>query len=192
MNTGTIEPIAVDVLLAYWQGELPPAEAEAIEERLFTDPETERRLQAVARLAHGVSSLGPHAGFPFGATAPMVEGAIQAGRVIRTYALHPGQTVNCTVAPDDEFVVVRLAGNFDTRDRLDLEVSSELAGAEPRLERIADVLADIDAGEVLAVYSGDVVRTFPRSRFVIRLLATRDGTTRLVGEYTMNHSPNPG
>jgi hypothetical protein len=47
-------------------------------------------------------------------------------------------------------------------------------------------------GEVLFVEPGDVIRRLPEHVAVIRLYGVGEGSSRVIGEYTLHHTPWPG
>lgn len=176
--------IPLDELIRYWQGELSPEREEAVEEALFADEVTARRLDAVARLDAGVRALVTAGKLQSTLTVAAVEGLERAGLDIRTYEVRAGQTVSCTVA-DEDFVVIRLRGDFDDVERVDVAMNGDFEGMPPATERYEDVAVDRRAGEVVFVYPGDRIRALPKSRFHYTLTANG----RPLGEYGLDHTP---
>jgi hypothetical protein len=92
-----------------------------------------------------------------------------------------GGEVNCTVAARDVYTRMRLA--LDTRGlrRIDLLYESPSASY-----RIVDV--PFEAGEVVFVQPATYLRTLPSERKTVRLVAVEDGSERVLGVYTLNHT----
>lgn len=175
--------VSLDELIAYWQGELAGEREAAVEEALFDDEATARRLDAIARLEAGVRALVRAGAIQAGLTVDAVDRLAAAGLSLRTYRLEPGETAPCTIALED-FVVVRLHVG-EAGERLDVTVDGSFEGAPPARERHEDLPIDRRTGEVVLVYPGDRIRALPRSRFVYT--ATRGGAT--VGEFRLDHTP---
>ena len=116
-----------------------------------------------------------------------VETLQREGRRIREYRIDPGGSVNCTVGPDDDVVLARLAVDLRGVSRLDVAMRIE-DGPE---HRIANVAFDAAAAEVVLRPPPDVL-ALPAHVAVVRLLSAGPTAERLLGEYRLNHSPWPG
>ncbi|MGB8331670.1 MAG: hypothetical protein WCE62_16195 [Polyangiales bacterium] len=176
--------ISLNELIRYWQGRLPAARETEIEELLFEDVGTARRLDAVARLDAGVRSVFVAGKAQSILTVDAVEGLKRAGLQLRTYVVDAGQTVPCTVASED-LVVIRLRGDFGSAERVDVVMEGSFEGLPPALERYDDVPIDRRAGELVFVYPGERIRALPRSQF--QYTVSRGGLR--LGEYGLDHTP---
>lgn len=176
--------VALDELIAYWRGELPEAREAEVEELLFEDEVTARRLDAIVRLHEGVRALVAAGRLQSGLTVDAVEALEAAGLGVRTYRIDVGETVPCTIALED-LVVVRLRGDFAEAGRVDVTVEGTLEGMPPLSEQLEDVPVDRRSGELVLVFPGDRIRALPRSR----VRYTVSSGERHIGEYGMDHTP---
>ncbi len=178
--------ISLEDLIRYWQGELDPAREPEIEEALFAEVDTARRLDAIARLDAGVRALVAAGRLQSGLTVAALEHLEQAGLALRSYLVNPGETVPCTIARED-LVAIRLRGEFAGAERVDVVMDGVFEGLPPASETYEDVPVDRRAGEVVLVYPGDRIRALPRSQF--RYVVMSGG--RHLGEFSLSHTP-PG
>jgi hypothetical protein len=115
-----------------------------------------------------------------------VKHAAETGLRVREYAPARGESIQCTVAADDDMLVARLAVDLATASRVDL------SWCDPRgveHQRMADIPVDADAGSVICQQSITWAKASPSMTMVARLLAVSDaGEERLLGEYTFNHT----
>jgi hypothetical protein len=176
--------ISLRELIAYWQGELEPEREAEVEEVIFEDAATARKLDAIARLDRGVRALVSAGEWQSSLTAEAVEGLQQAGLTVRAYDVEPGETVPCTIAQED-LVVIRLRGEFSPSERVDVVMDGRFEGMPEASERYDDVVVDQRQGAIVLVYPGDRIRALPRSQFRYRVqCGGRD-----VGDYGLDHSP---
>jgi hypothetical protein len=176
--------IGLDLLVRYWQGELPADEEARVEVVLFDDETTARRLDAIARLEDGLRRAVAEGKLQSTLTVDAVAALARAGLTIRSYAIGSGEVVPCTIAHED-LVVIRLRGDFAGAERVDVVMDGNLAGAPGVTERYDDVAVDRKAGEVVLVYPGDRIRSLPRSQF--RYAVSSQG--RSLGEFGLDHHP---
>ena len=128
MTAPGCERIALDDLTDYAAGELPEAEAAAIEEHLFSCADCGARaaeLDALMRAIRPAVRSGEVGGF---VTDAVLNRLAREGVRVRTYALSPGAIVPCAVWDDDELMVLRLRGDFGGVSEVTL--SQRVAGAE--------------------------------------------------------------
>src|SRR5690606_2446043 len=118
LGGGPLVSVPWEDLVAYWLGELDEASEARIEERLFDDAETARRLDVVARLSAGIRAVIRSGALQAGLTVAEVDAIERLGARIRTYRVQPDEVVPCTVAQED-FVVVRLCGAFEGIEEVD-------------------------------------------------------------------------
>lgn len=183
-------PIGWEHLLAYVRDPLDEAELQAIEAHYFECNECSHRLAWLHRLGRTVTSLVRAGAISASGTSGWVEKAGAEGVSLRTYRLAPGETVLCTAAPEDDFVLVRLAMDIDPTESVTL-VTDVLFHPTGQSERriVEDVVVDRTAGEVLYFHSGDLVRQFPRSRWSMEAQVRGTSRTRTLGPYVLEHTP---
>jgi hypothetical protein len=175
-----------DAALAdYWFGDLPEAEADAVEEHAFECDGCSARLQELAGLREGVRELVRTGRAPVVIAPSFLGAASREGLRIREYAVGPGESVACTVTAEDDLVVSRLRADLRGVARVDLIAEPEGGGAQ----RAEDVPFDAATGEVILAQSMPMLRALPTSTFRIRLVAPDDaGAERVLGEYTFAHT----
>jgi hypothetical protein len=104
----------------------------------------------------------------------------------REYAPPHGESIQCTVAADDDLLVARLAADLSTAQRVDL------SWCDPRgveLQRLADIPIRADGVSVICQQSITWAKASPTSTMTARLLAVDDaGSERVLGEYTFHHT----
>jgi hypothetical protein len=116
---------------------------------------------------------------------PFIRGLQSAGFQVREYELAAGGSVNCTVTPEDDFVVSYLRAPLTDVRRLDVLIDDSTSGQF----RANDVAFDPAAGMLVAVTSTAYLRTLQRSQQRVRLVAVEGAEERVLGDYTFNHSP---
>jgi hypothetical protein len=170
--------------MAYWLGESVAEEA-TIEEHLMGCPHCSARLESLVRLGQGIRRVTRAGNFHGVLSAAFVEELRNDGLRVREYRLHPGGSVACTVAPDDDLVVSYLSAPLRDVQRLDLVFEDPGSGHELRL---ADVAFDPAAGEVVLAPGTAALRAFDTGPRRARLIAVHDGVEREIGCYTFNHT----
>jgi anti-sigma factor RsiW len=176
-------------LVDYLLDELEPAEAERVEDHVFECSSCAKRLESIYRIADAVADAVRHGEVGGTVNDAVVTRATEEGLTVREYRIAPGETVPCAAGPED-LVAVRLSGDFagfgeltlDT-DFLDLETDQQA----PTVSR--PVLADRDRGEVVLLFPGSLVRTFPRSRWTLTVRGESEEGPRTVGTFVMDHTP---
>ena len=100
--------------------------------------------------------------------------------------MRPGQPTACTVVANDDLLVARFAADLSDAGRVDLSLC-DTRGVER--QRMVDIPIRADAAEVVYQESITFAKAAPTSSMIARLLAVNaDGSERLVGEYTFNHT----
>jgi hypothetical protein len=183
-----VRPIADADLLDWWTGDLANGERRRVEEHLLSCGSCSSRAEGLHELGEGIGLLVRAGALPLAVLPAVIERLRREGRRIREYRVSPGGGVRCTVGPEDDVVLTRLAADLRGVSRLDL-VSRVDDGPE---ERLADVPFDAAAGEVVFAPPADVLRAQPAHVARFRLLAIGAEGERLLGEYTFNHRPWPG
>ncbi len=179
-------PLAWETLTAYWLGELDPAEAEHAEEHYLGCAECSRRLEQLAALAHGVRAQARTSGVDMIINDEFVRRLKQDGLRVREYHLPRNGSVNCTVAPEDDFVVARLDAPLAGVQRVDMLTLDSTGHIAARQQ---DVPFTADNGSVVFAAGIDKLRALPASTFRVRLLAVDKDGDRTLGDYTFNHRP---
>lgn len=188
MTKGCATPLDDATVLGWWTGELAAAEEERVEEHLFACGECRYAAGTLAALAEGVKKL-VRSGRPSGVLLrPAVERLEQEGRQIREYRVEPGGGVQCTVSPEDDVVLARLAADLRAVSRLDLVIR---VGDAPE-QRLEDLPFEPNAEELVFSPSIEVLRALPAHVQEIRLLAVGPEGERVLGDYRFDHSPWPG
>ena len=186
MTSGCPTPIEPAVLMDYWLGALPAAAEDAVEEHLMACDTCGGNLRGQIALAEGLRTLAQSGSLQVIVNDQFVAHARETGRVVREYAPPQGESIQCTVAADDDFLVARLALDLRTASRVDLSWC-DLRGVE--LGRMADVPIDAGSGQVICQQSITWAKASPTSSMMARLLAVDDaGAERLLGEYTFHHT----
>lgn len=173
--------------IAWWLGELPAAEAEALEEHLFACAHCAGRLEWLAALAAGVRAAVRAGALGMVVSAPFVEAMQRAGLRVREYRLDPGGRVDCTMARDDDAVLTRVRAPLAGVQRLD--ILEDIDDGRHNLE-LHDVPFDPGAGEVLFILPPAALKKMPAHVARMRLVAVEEAGRRTLGEYTFNHTPS--
>jgi hypothetical protein len=184
MSTTVVHPGGL-VLVDYWLGDTDGPTTEAIDAHLLECDACGAEFDAIVALASGVRDA-----FAQGRVASVVTPAFVArlradGRRVREYHVPRGGSVVCSVAPDDDVLVSRIAAPLAGVARLDA-VLTRSRGVEGE-ERLQDLPFDAAATEVLIVNPLAEVRRLPSHDIVVRLLAVDAGGERELGRYTFHH-----
>jgi hypothetical protein len=170
----------------YWLAALPAAVEEAVEEHLMGCDVCGDTLRDQIALAEGLRTLAQSGSLQLIVNDQFVAHAKETGRRVREYAPPQGESIQCTVAADDDFLVARLALHLTTASRVDL------SWCDPRgveLQRMADVPIDAESGQVICQQSIAWAKASPTSSMIAKLLAVDEqGDERLLGEYTFHHT----
>ncbi len=181
-------PLEVESLVAYQRGELSPAEEPRVEEHLFACEACTRRLESLDRLRKIVIALVRAGRVRGTVTTALVACAERDGVRVRQYRVTPRAEVPCTVAPEDDFVAVRLAGGFSGADVLDVSLeATDLASGARQEMRVRDVVVDRETGDVVFLYPGDAIRAMPRS--TVRFDVHRGGEQDIIASFHLDHTP---
>jgi hypothetical protein len=178
--------VSLPDLLAYRLGEMDQAAEFRLEEHLFACGECSDRL---ARLEQLASAIGHelrqgHLGALLPAT--FVQRLKNDGVRVREYRMGPGGSINCTITPDDDLVVTHLHAQLANVHRLDVIIEEGEGGSRSRLE---DVAFDPASDAVVLFPASAEVRKLGRATLRVELIAVGDDAERVLGRYTLNHSP---
>ena len=182
------DPIPLPTLLEYWLGELDEARELAIDEHLLGCAHCTANLQALADIGDGIRMAVGAGDVNTVVTGPFVERLAARGLRLRQYRVPHNGSVHCTVAPDDDLLITRLVAPLDDVEHLDIERLTEDGVA---VERVRDVPFDASAGEVLFTPRIARIRALPRTTVRFRLVSTDAAGDRIVGDYTLYHTPHP-
>jgi hypothetical protein len=185
-GTDCSNPIAAATLMDYWLAFLPSPAEDAIEEHLMTCDACGDRFRQVISLAESLGTLARSGSLTVVVSERFVKHAAETGLRVREYAPARGESVQCTVAADDDMLVARLAMDLATASRVDL------SWCDPRgveHQRMADIPIDAEAGGVFCQQSITWAKASPSMTLTARLLAVNEtGQEQLLGEYTFNHT----
>jgi hypothetical protein len=179
-------PIESAILMDYWLAGLTAEAEEALEQHLMSCDMCGDRLREVIALAEGLHALARSGSLQVVVSDQFVSHAVQTGLRVREYAPPAGESVQCTVAADDDLLVARLALDVSTASRIDLSWSDQ---RRVEHQRMADIPIRADAGSVICQQSITWAKASPTATMVARLLAVdAQGAERLLGEYTFHHT----
>ncbi len=179
-------PIDAAVLADYWTAALPASEEETVEEHLLGCDACGERLREVIALAEGVRNLAREGSLRVVVSEAFLERAAQEGLRIRQYAPPPGGGVQCTVTPEDDLVIGRLAAKLEGAKRVDLSICD---GQGTEQLRLSDIPVNPRAGSVIVQESINFLKAAPTSTMIMRLVTVDEaGGDHLLGEYTFNHT----
>src|SRR5690349_24613028 len=116
--TAPCKQIAFTVLTDYVAGDLPEADAAALEEHLFSCAECGARAAELDALARTIGPAVRSAGVGGFVTDDVLNQLAREGVRMRSYALAPGGNVQCAVWDDDELMALRLRGDFGGIDEV--------------------------------------------------------------------------
>jgi anti-sigma factor RsiW len=183
MNAEGCDRIALADLTDYAAGDLPEAEAAALEEHLFSCADCAARAAEVDALVRGIRPavrLAEVGGF---VTDAVLNELARDGVRIRTFALSPGASVPCAVWEGDEVMALRLRADF--RGVTELTMSQRVGGTE--VIRATGPAAVGSQGEVIYTLPAAWVRQLPVVEVEVVLTAHDGGEERPVGSYTLLH-----
>ena len=174
------------VLMDYWLTVLPSADEDDVEQHLMTCDACGDRLREVVVLAERLRALARSGALQVIVSDQFVQHAAETGLRVREYAPPRGESVQCTVAVDDDLLLARLVVDLTRAARVDLSWV-DLEGVER--QRMADIPLRGDAGHVICQQSITWAKASPTSSMMARLLAVDDeGSERILGEYTFHHT----
>ena len=185
MSTTCRSPLDWPTLIAYWLGELDSDTETRVEEHYLGCAECSDRLAELNALAQGVRAVARASGVSAIVNEPFVQRLAERGLHVREYRVPQNGSVNCTISPEDDFVVARLEAPLAGVTRLDLVDIYE--SGEFRHE---DIPFGADSGGVVVSTSVDLLRTLPATTMRMRLLAVDDNGEHCIGEYTFHHTPH--
>ncbi len=180
-------PVPFETLVDGSLGELPGEAQDRFDEHVLSCAACHARLEAVVRLGADIARAMSTGAVSAWVTEDLVRQIEAAGRHVHHYRLRPGETVPCTVSPDDVFVATHLTGPFpdDRPVRGDIAFHDLTTGAQ-QIWPVGELPIDRDTGTVVMLHPGEVMRAYPRSHITIAL-RTDDGSP--IGTYHFDHTP---
>ena len=183
MNASGCERIALADLTDYAAGELPAAEAAAIEEHLFSCADCGARaaeLDALVRAIRPAVRSAEVGGF---VTDAVLNRLAREGVRVRSFAVSPGAMVPCAVWDGDELLALRLRADFGAAS--EVTMSQRVAGTE--VIRATASLTGRSQGELIYALPAAWVRQLPVVHVEILLTTHEGGEDRPVASYTLVH-----
>ena len=182
MNAPGCERIALADLTDYAAGELPEADAAAIEEHLFSCADCGARATAFDALVRAIRPAVRSAEVGGFLSDAVLNRLAREGVRVRTFTLSPGAIVPCAVWDDDELMSLRLRGDFGSASEFTL--SQRVAGKE--VSRTTGEAAS-SHGEIIYAGPAAWIRELPVVEVDVLLTAHEGGEERTVGSYTLLH-----
>lgn len=179
-------PIDATLLADYWLAALPQPEEDAVEEHLFTCDDCGARLSEIIAIAEGVRRLAREGSLQMILSDAFLQRAAEEGLRVRQYSPPAGGSVQCTVTPQDDILIGRLAANLAGARRVDLSLCNQ-HGVEQL--RMADIPFNSETGNVIVQQSITYAKAAPSETLIVRMFDQDEaGSERLIGEYTFNHT----
>jgi hypothetical protein len=184
--------LSIEVLLDYWLGDTDAAATDVVDEHLMRCDDCGAALDGLIALGESVREALRAGALAMVTSAAFVGRLAERGLRVREYRLPHDGSVNCTVAPDDDVLVTRLAAPLQGVQRLDIRTQLSIEPGAQHEQH--DVPFDPSAGEVVFVSHLGMLRRQPANTLLVTLLAVDAGGAREVGKYTFNHVPwsDPG
>jgi hypothetical protein len=182
-------PLSIGDLVDYMLAELPENEEKRVEDHIFECAACAESLEAVHRIGNAVADAVRHAEVGANVNASILTRVTAEGLTVREYRIAPGETVPCSAGPED-FVAVRLRGEFSGFDELTMDtefIDLENDQQVPAVSR--PVLADLQHDEIVLLFPGEVVRSYPRSRWTLTVHGETGEGRRELGTFIMDHTP---
>jgi len=176
-------------LLDYLFDAIPSERAEALEDHFFGCAACADRIASLERLRAAVAGAARRAEVAANVNAAFLERVARDGLTLREYRIRASESVPCTAGPED-LVVVRLAADYGEVE--EFEVDAELHDLERETVTplpARDVVVDRALDEVILVFPGELVRSYPRSRWILRLRGAGVGGRFEIGPFVMDHTP---
>jgi anti-sigma factor RsiW len=173
----------VETLVRYWLGELDgPAEAD-LDEHLLGCDRCGHALDELVALAGGIREAFARGTLHAFVTEGFVRRLGEQGTRLREYRVPRGGSVNCTILPEDRFVVAHLQAPLEGVARVDAFVD-----AVGESHAFHDVPFDAAHGTVVLVSRTATLREMPSHLARIRLVAAEGRGERELGTYAFHHT----
>jgi hypothetical protein len=179
-------PLETRLLSDYSLGALTSDEEARVEEHFLSCADCGAELEREVALAEALRKLATGASLTMIVSPEFLRRAAEKGMRVREYPVTPGGAVQCTVTPEDDFLIGRLQADLHGASRLDLSICNE-RGVE--LVRLADIPFDAGSGEVVWQQSITYAKAAPSGSMMARLLSVKEPATELLlGEYIFIHT----
>lgn len=169
-------------LLDYYLGD--PA-TDDLEEHLFECGECAAALERIHRTATAIVLAVREAALGSGATTALLNRMSRDRLNVRHYTILPGETVACSVAPNDDFMAGRLVLPDGDFERIDMRV---LDASAQELMRVDDVVVDARHRQVILFIPAQPVLSEGSATTHYVLVAPSASGEREIGRYSMAHS----
>lgn len=176
-------PLDWSTLIAYRLGELEPDGEARIEEHYLGCSACAGRLEWLTALAREVPALTRESRMSLIVNDRFVRKLSEDGVRVREYRVPCNGSVNCTVTPEDDWVVARLEAPLGQAKRVDVIYLDDDGGV-----RQEDVPFIAESGAVVFSTRIDALRALPSTVLRVRLVAVDEGGERPLGDYTFNHT----
>jgi len=183
MNEPGCGQIALADLIDYAAGELPEADAAAVEEHLFSCTDCSARASELDVLLRAIGPAvrsGEVGGF---ITDEVLNQLAREGMRVRHFSLSPGAVVPCAVWEDDELIAMRMRADFG--DASEFTLTQRISGDE--VVRATGQVVASPHGELIYAVSASWVRQLPAVDLEVVLSARKGGEDRPIGSYTLVH-----
>jgi hypothetical protein len=177
-------PLELGELLEYWLGEADTEQAGRVEEHVFECDACAAALDDVVKLGGALVALLRGGLIEARATTGLLNRFSRDRLNVRQYNVHPGETVQCTVSPHDDFLFARLILPSPVPEHVDLSVR-DADGRE--VVRLQDVSVDRRAGEVMSFIPARPWQNDRSGRLQYVLLSPGAGN-HVLGTYTFEHT----
>jgi anti-sigma factor RsiW len=174
--------LAAAELTDYAAGELPAAEAAAVEEHLFSCADCGARAAEFAALTGAIRTAVRSAQVGGFVTDEVLNRLAREGVRVRSFVLSPGAVVPCAVWDDDELMALRLRGDFG--GAAEVTLAQRIAGNE-----VSRTTGEVAAagGEIIYTLPAAWIRDLPVVDIEVLLSAHDNGQDRPIGSYTLVH-----
>jgi anti-sigma factor RsiW len=183
MKAQGCERIALADLTDYTAGELPEAEAAALEEHIFSCADCGARAAELDALVRAIGPVVRSAEVGGFVTDAVLNRLAREGVRVRSYAMSPGAIVPCAVWDDDELMALRLRADFGGASEFTL--TQRVAGTE--VSRATGQVTASPQGEIIYAVPAVWVRQLPVAEVEVLLTAREGGEDRPIGSYTLVH-----
>lgn len=191
MNATCANPLGLDTLAAYWARDLDaPAEA-SVEEHILGCGGCTANLEWLVETVAGIKTLVRRGELRTVLSEALLDELKREGLRTREYAPPAGGRVECTIAPDDDLLIGRMAADLSGAERIDL-VMCNAEGTE--MGRMADIPFQAGHSQVIVNEPAAAARLMDKEVLRVRLVEPQAAGDRLVAEYTFSHSrwnPDP-
>ena len=178
-------PIDAAILADYWLAVLTETEEMPIEEHLLACDSCGDRLREIIAMAESLRKLAAEGNLRIVVSDAFLKRAAEQGARVREYAAQAGGRVECTVTPEDDLLIGRLAAGFGVAKQVDLTICDP-DGAE--LARMVDIPFHERTASVAFQYPIGYAKAAPSMKMIFKLVAVDPSGDEVLGEYTFDHT----